>query len=534
MKSLTLVQIIFTIRKLRLSIAKSVGVAMSLWKDNKNEHKTNGMNFRVTLLLVFALLLFCLDLFLPLGIAHGVIYVGLILCTVWIPARKYIWISAILASILTILGYFLSPSIVDPWKAIVNRHLSLYAIWIAATLVWLNKRDKQVQDAEKKKLLSLTEDLSKEITERKQAEERFFQIIESAPDATIITNDDGTIQLVSAQAVKMFGYRKEELLGKKIEELISEEFQKRNVGHRESYVASSQVPAMRSIEMMELTGRRKNGEEFSIEISLAPVHTKEGILISGAIRDITDRKKAEQQLRKFTEELKQANVELERFAYVASHDLQEPLRIIMSFSEMLPKDLGSELPEAAQKDLSFITDAAKRMQRLIRDLLTLSRVRKERLNLSRIPLTTCVEDALGLLSARIQETGAKIHNGSFPTVHGDRTMLTQLYQNLIGNALKFTNSNVPEVHITSTKTDGQWIFGVQDNGIGIEKEYQDQIFSAFKRLHRASDYEGTGIGLAICKRAVELHGGRIWAESGGKGKGSHFRFTLNNILEEET
>jgi signal transduction histidine kinase len=231
------------------------------------------------------------------------------------------------------------------------------------------------------------------------------------------------------------------------------------------------------------------------------------------------------------QELRRRNAELDEFTYVASHDLQDPLRKLTAFSSLLPRDSGHDLPEKARTDLEFIADAAQRMQSLIQDLLTLSRTGKSTMKHERVSLSACVDHALEALAAHVEETGAEISRDELPDAVGDASMLAQLYQNLIGNALKFSaRVRRPMVHLTAEQDDGQWILGVQDNGIGIEPEYTEQIFAPFKRLHGRDEYAGTGIGLAICRKAVDRHGGRIWVES-EPDRGAHFKFTLSDVME---
>lgn len=217
--------------------------------------------------------------------------------------------------------------------------------------------------------------------------------------------------------------------------------------------------------------------------------------------------------------------ELDEFASVASHELQEPLRKLVAFSSLLAQDLGPELPERAERDLWYITDAAGRMLRLVQDLLTLSRVGRAALRWDRISLDYCADLAIEALLSRIEESHAEITRDPLPEVWGDWTMLVQLYQNLIANALKFVRRPPPVVRLTCQERDGLRVFGVKDNGIGIAPEDADQIFLPFKRLHGRDQYEGTGIGLAICRKVVERHRGTIWVES-ELNKGAHFRFTL--------
>ena len=256
-------------------------------------------------------------------------------------------------------------------------------------------------------------------------------------------------------------------------------------------------------------------------------------------REIEERKQIEADLTIRTEELSilsnnlaKRNAELDEFTYVASHDLQEPLRKITSFSSLLPKDLGEELPENAKKDLYFITDAAIRMQDLIQDLLALSRSGRREMVSERIPLDQCINDVLHLLSTRLEETEAEINRDKFPEIMGDRVMITQLYQNLLSNALKFVRGRRPLIHLSSRIQGGWAVLGVQDNGIGIKSEYTEQIFQPFKRLHGKTEFAGSGIGLAICRKVVERHGGEIWVES-EPGQGTVFRFTLPRALEQE-
>jgi nitrogen-specific signal transduction histidine kinase len=255
-------------------------------------------------------------------------------------------------------------------------------------------------------------------------------------------------------------------------------------------------------------------------------------------RDITEHKWAEEalaertaQLERTNRELVTANAELEDFTHVASHDLQEPLRTLTAFSDLLRQDLDRSLPAKAEQDLGFITDAARRMQRLIQDLLALSRAGRAAKKREKVLLGECVDRALEALTVRVNETGAQVSRDELPEVWGDSTLLTQLYQNLIGNALKFRGDQPPAIRLTVEERDGSPVFGVKDNGIGIESRYTQQIFQPFRRLHGRAEYEGSGIGLAICRKIVERHGGKIWVESEA-GKGAHFLFTISHRRRE--
>ncbi len=235
-------------------------------------------------------------------------------------------------------------------------------------------------------------------------------------------------------------------------------------------------------------------------------------------------KRGDAALARQMDKLKSLNAELNEFTYIASHDLQEPLRKLVIFSEWLVRDLG-EVPERAAKDLAFITDAARRMRELVQELLNLSRAGNRELQTELIGLEKIVDNVLESLALDLAESGAVITREPLPEVMGDATLLTQLYQNLIGNALKYTEAMPPRIHLDATRSGGEWVLGVRDNGIGINPEYVEQIFQPFKRLHGQGKFEGTGIGLAICRKAAERHHGRIWVES-EEGKGAYFRFAL--------
>ncbi len=285
--------------------------------------------------------------------------------------------------------------------------------------------------------------------------------------------------------------------------------------------------------------RHQDGSTVWVRCRAIGIRNKEGKItrLLGAYRDVTSLKRTELNLRNQGRELSAAlddlravNKELDAFVYVASHDLQEPLRNLTAFSTFLRQDLGDDLPERAAEDLRFITDAAERMRTLVQDLLELSRVGRANLRPERVRLDDCVDDSLAALCVRLQESQARIERDPLPEVTGDRTALTQVYQNLISNAMKFVVGEMPEIALTAEQQDGDWILGVKDNGIGLKPEYAKQIFAPFRRLHGASEYEGSGIGLAICRKAVERHGGRIWVES-EPGRGSHFRFTLPAVAD---
>ena len=252
-------------------------------------------------------------------------------------------------------------------------------------------------------------------------------------------------------------------------------------------------------------------------------HKLVGVVVT--MTDITERKLAEDALKTSADELARSNRDLEQFAFVASHDLHEPLRTVSGFVRLLQKKYGNRLDAEADTFIEFAVDGIKRMETLIRDLLAYSRVNSCRREPLLVDTGAAIEQTLANLHSNIQALGAEITKGELPTVRADRSQLAQLFQNLLGNALKFRSEAPPKIHVDARREGDYWQFSVSDNGIGINPNFQDEIFDVFRRLHTHQQYDGTGIGLAICKKIVDRHGGRIWVES-ELGKGATFFFTL--------
>jgi PAS domain S-box-containing protein len=499
----------------------------------------------------------------------------------------------------------------------------------------------------------------RDVTEHKNAEKHLVQmearyrgLLEAAPDAMVVVNRNGEIVLLNVQAEKQFGYRRDELLGRKVKSIIPEGFAERLIA--DGTRTAAEALAQQIGTGIELNGRRKDGSEFPIEIMLSPLESAEGVLVTAAIRDITERKRVEDALRRSEErfrlmasgvkdyanimldpegrvvswnvgaariegyrteeiigqpfsrfysvedirngtpgselkqarkngsfegegwrvrkdgsrflanvvitalrdekgrlrgfgkimrditerrrseehltrtmeELKRSNDELEQFAYVASHDLQEPLRMVASYTQLLAQRYEGRLDSDADEFITFAVDGCNRMQDLIRDLLSYSLAAANVEVLREISCEEALEKTLKNLRATIQGSGAIVTHDSLPAIMMDETQLVQVFQNLIGNAIKYRGVAAPRVHVAATRDGGhEWIFSVRDNGMGIEPQYFERIFVLFQRLHGQNEFEGTGIGLAMCKKIVNRIGGRIWVESQAM-KGSTFYFAL--------
>jgi PAS domain S-box-containing protein len=371
-------------------------------------------------------------------------------------------------------------------------------------------------------------------TERKRAEEaqvaseiRYRRLFETAQDGILILDaDTGQIVEVNPFLITMLGFSRDQFLGKKIWEIGLFKDIVANIDNfeelqRKEYVRYEDMPL-----------ETADGQRIAVEF-LSNVYTVNNKkVIQCNIRNITVRKKLEEDLIIKAAELARSNIELQQFAYIASHDLQEPLRAISGFTELLVKRYHGKIDEKADTYIDFITEGTTRMQQMIQDLLAYSRVQTQIHEFVLIDSNTSLDLALSDLQIATKEHNAIITNDPLPSIYADQEQITKMFQNLIGNAIKFHKLGVaPNVHISAKQNKNNWIFSVSDNGIGIRQEYADRIFKIFQRLHTRDEYPGTGIGLAICKRIAEQHGGTIWIES-VPGSGSTFYFTIPKRKKE--
>jgi PAS domain S-box-containing protein len=364
-----------------------------------------------------------------------------------------------------------------------------------------------------------------DISERKSAEEQFRLVVESAPNAMVLVNQEGNIVLVNNQAELLFDYTRDELIGRKIESLIPTRFKHDHPGHRSNFFKEPKTRSMGSGR--DLYAMQKNGSEIPVEIGLNPIEMPGGQMVLASIIDITERKIQDLTLKKKFE-LELRNKELEQFAYIASHDLQEPLRTVSNYMEIFVEDYASKLDDDAKKYIDSVKRATNRMSAQVKALLDFSRLGKGQ-KLVSVDFRRVVDLVIEDLHAVIKKSNAKIKIGDLPVVAAYETEVGILFQNLISNAIKFRREEAsPEIAIQSEMMESGWKFSIRDNGIGIAPTHFKRIFDIFQRLHTTAKYEGNGIGLSVCRRIVELHGGEIWVDA-ELGQGSTFNFTIPKL-----
>ncbi len=352
------------------------------------------------------------------------------------------------------------------------------------------------------------------------SEIRYRRLFETTKDGILILDaETGLVVDVNPFLIELLGYSQETFLGKKIWDLG---FFKDIVANQDNFAELQQKEYLRYDDMPLET---KDGRRIEVEFISNAYLVNHQKVIQCNIRDITERKRIESKLQETVAELQRSNNDLQQFAYVASHDLQEPLRMVSSYTQLLAERYENQLDDKAKKYIHYVVDGALRMQLLINDLLTYSRIGTKGNPMEPVDVHAVLGEAINNLKGSIDETKAIITNDDLPELRADAFQLVQLFQNLIGNAVKFRGTELPHIHLTASDKGKEWLFAVRDNGIGIDPQFADKIFIIFQRLHTREEYPGSGIGLAICKKIVERHGGRIWFES-EPGKGSTFYFTI--------
>ena len=369
-----------------------------------------------------------------------------------------------------------------------------------------------------------TEPLASSLAEEKlrESEERFRSLFEENPVACHEIDRDGIVRRVNRAECTLLGFDAEDILGQPIWLFVTLEERDRS---REAI--GRKMSGEQPLAPFEREYQRRDGARVALEIheNLLRNPAGEVVGIRSTMLDITERRNAERALAQYAEELARSNAELEQFAYVASHDLQEPLRMIGSYTQLLARRYRGKLGADADDFIHYAVDGATRLQTLINDLLAYSQVVRQGRPMAPVSIREIFDAALQNLEKAIEESGAQVTCGELPVLDADRTQMLQLFQNLLGNGIKFRGDRRPEVRVEAVREKELWLFSVRDNGIGIDPQFSDRIFVIFQRLHSRSEYSGNGIGLSICKRIVERHGGRIWVDS-QPGHGSTFHFTF--------
>jgi PAS domain S-box-containing protein len=386
------------------------------------------------------------------------------------------------------------------------------------------------------KLKDQANELRRQAEVLRKAERGFRSLLEAAPDAMVMCRENGEITMVNSQTEVLFHCGRDLLISKNIRTLVPDW----SFPHESSW-DTLETPDPHALKLLkfgrELQAVGRDGSTFPVEISFSPLQTDEGLVITSAIRDISQRKRNEEEIHQLnanlearvlerTEALMRSNEELQQFAYVASHDLQEPLRTVSIYAQLLAKRYTGQLQGDADQFIGFIVDSSRRMEQLIHDLLDFSRVDARGTDF--FVRTSCEEalhDAVSNLRSLIDENEALVTHNHLPTVVGDPVQLVRLFQNLLVNSVRYCGEDPPRIRIAAESRDAEWLFSVRDNGIGIEPQYAEKVFGIFKCLNPRDKYPGSGMGLAICRKIVSRHEGRIWVEP-TQGPGATFCFTL--------
>lgn len=352
------------------------------------------------------------------------------------------------------------------------------------------------------------------------------KIISMASEAVISFDEDQRIGLWNRGAEEVFGYRRDEALGEPLDLIIPPGHRAFHKEHVRAFIEGS-IDARHMRDRRTIHGLKKNGDVFPAEASISKVEIGGRVILNVVLRDVTEREEGERELTRFAEELARSNAELEQFAYAASHDLKEPLRMVESYCRLLQRRYVGKLDSDADDFIEFAVGGATRMRGLVDDLLEYARIGSADLDLRPVDLGVVVEEVLRNIQVAVTESGAHVHVAPLPTVLGDARQLSLVFQNLLTNATKFCSDVPPEIDVSAVQVDSDWVVTVADHGLGIPIEFQDQIFSLFKRLHPVDSFPGTGLGLALVRRVMDRHEGRVWVES-SPGHGARFHLALPN------
>lgn len=481
----------------------SAGICLAMYLWSCEQSSILRLPVWIPTLLCFFILWF--DLSTPLGVAAGIAYLPLIFCSLWFVNPRAPFVFASIASLLTVVAYFYSPrSDIPAWIPLTNRVLTIGALWTIAIGVYLGRRD------------SLA---------RKQSESHLRSVVATVLDGLITIDEKGIVHTFNPAAVRIFGYDPEEVIGQNVKMLMPEPYYSGHDGYLRNYMTTGEAKVIGIGR--EVAAKRKNGSVFPMELGINEMQVSGIRMFVGTIRDISERKEAEWEIQQYVAALKRSNQELDDFAYIASHDLKEPLRGLSNNAEFLKEDYADKIDEDGAKRLGRMTYLCERMERLVNDLLYFSRLGRQNLAIQNTDLNEVIRDIESMMETTLNETKAKIIiHGTLPTIICDLPRMTEVFRNLITNAIKYNNKPEKRVEIGCETQEGERVFFVRDNGIGIPKEFYNDVFRIFKRLNDEDDsVKGTGVGLTFVKKIIERHNGRIWISS-EMGKGTTFYFTI--------
>ncbi|MFW0778176.1 MAG: sensor histidine kinase [Rickettsiales bacterium] len=482
-------------------IRKSSSVTPTLYPKSK-EYKG------IILAPLFLLTGIIFDYATPLGVASAPIYVLFVLSAIWFHHPHTAFIFACIATILTLGGYFVISDINADIRVIqLNRSLSMLSLWSVALIVYF-------QQTTANRLL--------------KNEGRLQAVLDETVDGIITINDKGSIETFNKACENIFGYHADEVIGKNVKVLMPEPYRHEHDGYLQNYKHTGQkkiIGVGREVE-----GKRKDGSVFPLDLSVSEVRFEDKRIFSGIVRDISERKLQDELRQKLVDKLTESNTELERFAYIASHDMQEPIRMVTNFSEIIAKEYGKNFDEQGKEYLNYVIKSGARMRNLVEDLLAYSRMGNESVQIVSFDANDILSGALENIKGLIKDRKAEVSHDPLPELYGNPVQIMRLLQNLITNAIKYQKpDNIPRIHVGVENQGDHWCFSVKDNGIGIKQGFAEQIFQPFRRLHTWDNIQGTGLGLSICKKIVENCDGRIWVTT-TQDKGSTFYFTVSKHL----
>lgn len=452
---------------------------------------------------------FWFDLSTPLGVAAGVAYVPLVLFPLGSSRPALSFILAAIASLLIVAGYFLSPYSASPlWIVAINRALSIVAVWFTAVVVYLARRAS---------------------IDREGSERQLRSVVNTVLDGLITIDAKGVIERFNPAAERIFGYASAEVVGRNVKMLMPEPYHGEHDGYLGQYLSTGERKIIGIGR--EVTARRKDGTVFPIELSVGEMTISGKRMFVGTIRDISGRKEAEREIGQYVAALQRSNQDLDDFAYIASHDLKEPLRGLSNNARFLQEDFEGVLGPLGDKRVARMLYLCQRMEQLVDDLLYFSRLGRQQQAVQDTDLNAVVADIEKMMETTLEEANARILLPTrLPTITADLPRITEAFRNLITNAVKYNDKPEKLVEIGCNGEGDERIFHVRDNGIGIPSEFHEEVFRIFKRLNAEDDkVRGSGVGLTFVRKIIERHNGQIWVES-EPGKGSTFYFTLHAPL----